>query len=225
MLITSWRGAAIGLTTAGLAMVVSACAGHGRHVAVVPGPMCVESGALSWDGVTGSSPRRLLVSLTTDRRSSDGWQREGEARLEQVLRLWNTTGIPVRLARVESREAAQIRVMILERLPADTADPANTYRAGLTQLSHDASGAIAGARVYVAEQTPRGVQYAVSDQVATLLHELGHALGLPHSQHPYAVMSARSVATSITPADVALARSVFAGRGCESVARLTAARE
>ena len=97
MLITSWRGAAIGLTTAGLAMVVSACAGHGRHVAVVPGPMCVESGALSWDGVTGSSPQRLLVSLTTDRRSSDGWQREGEARLEQVLRLWNTTGIPVRL--------------------------------------------------------------------------------------------------------------------------------
>ena len=169
--------------------------------------------------------RGAAIGLTTDKGSSDGWQREGEARLEQVLRLWNTTGIPVRLARAPSRAAAQIRVMILERLPADTADPANTYRAGLTQLSHDASGAIAGARVYVAEETPRGVQYAVSDQVATLLHELGHALGLPHSPNQYAVMSARSVATSITPADVTLARSVFAGRGCETVARATVARE
>ena len=211
--------------TALLAIVVSACAGHGRHDAGVSGPMCVESGALSWVGVSGAAPRRLLVSLTSDNLSRDGWLREGAERLDQVLRLWNTTGIPVRLARAPNREVAQIRVMILERLPADTADPANTYRAGLTQLSYDAAGAIAGARVYVAEQTPRGVQYAVSDQMATLLHELGHALGLPHSQNPYAVMSARSVATSITPADVALARSVFAGRGCERVARATAARE
>jgi|GEM_PF-5211548 len=48
--------------------------------------------------------------------------------------------------------------------------------------------------------------------LSTLLHELGHALGLEHTQHPHSVMYYRSLQnTRITPEDTAQLQRLYSG--------------
>lgn len=170
--------------------------------------------------------RDVAVRLEVMSEASASWRLDGAARLEQALGSWNRTGIPVRLRRLApgSRVVAPVRVVIVRRLPLDPSESVNAYRAGVTYLRYDDTGAIDEALVMVAEETPSGTPYATSDQVATLLHELGHALGLPHVAEPYAIMSARAVVEGLTPHDVALARTVYAGAPCAPGPAVTAAR-
>lgn len=181
-------------------------------------------GALFWADDPRGATRRLDVRLQVLPEASASWRLDGRVRVEEALAPWNRAGLPVRLVRADRGDSPAIRVTVVRRLPLDPEDGSLAYRAGVTHLRYDASGSIISAQVLLAEETPRGEPYSVRDQVATLMHELGHALGLPHSEHPYALMSARTVAMSLTPHDVALARAVYGGRSCRGGGPVTASR-
>ncbi len=169
--------------------------------------------------------RRIVrVSLAVFEGASDGWRYDGVTRLDAALASWNKAGLPVRLARSPRSSRPEVEVIVLRRLPVDANDPDNAYRAGVTNVRHDARGEIASAQVLIAEETPRGERYSTADQDATLLHELGHALGLAHLDDPNALMSPRSSAVSLTPADLAMARAGYARLACVQPAVETASR-
>ena len=211
-------------TTAVMAAVGTGCTASAR-VATGLAPRCALGSSLTWVSPRPLATRQLRVRLEVLDEVNDAWRYEGGHRLDQALAAWNEIGIPVRMLRAAKGDSATVRVVVMRRLPLDRNDPIAAYRAGVTHLTFDAAGAIVGAQILVAEQTPRGESYSSADQVATLLHELGHALGLPHSTNPYAVMSSRTVVSSITATDVSLARSVYAGHACRPGAAVTAARD
>jgi predicted Zn-dependent protease len=58
------------------------------------------------------------------------------------------------------------------------------------------------------------VRYRVPVQERTLLHELGHALGLPHATGPNSLMSERPSGSTLTGTDIALARGHYSRSRC-----------
>lgn len=216
----AWRGT---LVWAALALVapLAGCARVRPPVTGMSAP-CPEPGAARWDEdalIEGAIPVGLVVPGEAGAR----WRTEGRAIVARALAAWGEAGLPMRLRLAAEGEAARIQVHVVRRLPADARGAWSAYRAGVTQLVQDAAGGIHGAEVFVAEQAPSGRWYGPADQDATLLHELGHALGLPHAGSAFAIMAAVNTATALTPMDVRLARRTYAPGACGGAAPQVAA--
>ncbi|MGQ0648123.1 MAG: hypothetical protein ACT4P7_11165 [Gemmatimonadaceae bacterium] len=171
---------------------------------------------MRWSAVE-RSPRVVRVWLELPSRVGSGWKLDRETRLTRALGTWNQLRLPVRFAPAASYIAADVVVTVIPRLPLDTVTAVSANRAGVTHLVYGAQGDIVRARVFIAESTPAGYPYSVPDQMATLLHELGHSIGLPHAVDPLALMSAQPVVEEPTPSDAVFARSWYQpGAACAS---------
>ena len=85
---------------------------------------------------------------------------------------------------VSNENDAQIRVYFVNQIPSNLyADSA----AGLTQAIGYNNGRLGGAKIWIADYTKYGK--LTDDEVYTsMLHELGHAIGLGHSKNPNSIM-------------------------------------
>ena len=120
---------------------------------------------------------------------------------------WNSIKLPIRLVEARSLRDSDIVVDVIQAIPGQ--DRENRDQAGVTTVTHEGRTLIR-ARVFVAISAPFNVRYSVSDQVANLIHELGHALGVPHTAESGALMSQRRLVEELTAIDIALARRHFA---------------
>ncbi|MBC7897504.1 MAG: hypothetical protein H7066_18945 [Cytophagaceae bacterium] len=188
------------------ALGLTACGRPGTGLAVAP-EQCTAG--VRW-AVTEGSTRTLRVWLEVPSSATPAWKFERSARLSTVLDAWNSAGAPIRLVPAKSFTTSEIVVLVVDRLPLEGNREAHIHRAGVTHLTFVEGGHIGRARTFVAEHTPRGQPYATTDQMATLMHELGHALGLPHDAGAKTLMAARPVVDNPTPRDRMHARAYYA---------------
>ena len=159
--------------------------------------------------VPSSGERVLRVWLDAQAQELGGWNTYGPRRLRLALDEWNSIRLPVRLVQASSARESDIVVDIVASLPT-VDDSVARDQAGITNLSYEPSGNILKARVLIAVGTPIGRRYPLVAQQANLLHELGHAIGLPHAAETGAVMAMRRSNYQLTGSDITLARKHYA---------------
>jgi hypothetical protein len=198
----------------GLALLLGACLARAK-VADAGTGSCLPLDQNRWVVATGDSQRVLLTWIDEEKQVPYGWSTYGRRRLRYATERWNLVRLPVRMELAESRAEADIEVSIVDSVPA-LQRMRGASQAGVTRVTTARPGEIEKAHVLVAVAASFGIRYRLPAQEATLLHELGHALGLPHATGPRAVMSEQKSLAVLTGTDIALARSHYARPRCAS---------
>jgi hypothetical protein len=124
----------------------------------------------------------------------EGFRPEMVPEVRWALDTWNPASVGLRLSEGNDTAGAALLIRWADTLDAE--------RAGVTDVTWDKAGRIRRAQVYLATRSPSsGRPFTVEARRAIVLHEIGHALGLPHSSRPGDVMFPVASATALSDRD------------------------
>jgi hypothetical protein len=162
--------------------------------------MLVESDSLlrRWTERT-ANPLRVYFTPTT----APGYTPDlRDAARAAFVRWEQVGGIPVRFLFVNDSATADVRVRWIERFPL--------HRAGQADIRWNGAGWIASGTLTLATHTSEGMLLERDAVYTVAMHEIGHLLGLGHSDDSTDVMYPTTAVHDITTRDRHTARLLYA---------------
>lgn len=132
------------------------------------------------------------------------WQDGYPAMARFVFNEWSLAGFPLRFAFASDSTNADISIRWIERFP-----PEGGQRIGETDRVHTSAALIARADIVVANHDSTGRPLSPTVVAGVVRHEVGHALGLNHSNDPSSVMYRESATSTIGETDRATLRLIY----------------
>jgi hypothetical protein len=141
---------------------------------------------------TGATTRAITVAIVPG--TGPGFIPAMVSEVRGALTDWNPATAGLRFLEQEDTASAALLIRWTDTLEAD--------RAGATDVTWDKAGRIRRVTVFLALRAPAtGRSFLPEARRAIVLHELGHALGLPHSSNQGDVMYPVATATALSQRD------------------------
>jgi Matrixin len=144
-------------------------------------------------------PLRVWIS---NGKNIAGWQAGFENEVRQAFNTWGTVGIPVSFELAPDSAHADVHVKWIDRF----SEPIS----GKTVWSRDDSWWIVDGDITIALHHRDGDPLDAPQVRAIALHEIGHLLGLDHTQDTSSIMAAKVRVRELSAADAATVRLIYA---------------
>jgi hypothetical protein len=135
-----------------------------------------DSVLVRWDG-RDTDPLRIWIQYGA---GVPGWKDDFVRQATEAFGDWTATGVPVRFSFVVDSASSDVPLVWIDRFGKD-ARVGNTHISGL-------NGVIDHAAITVALHTQQGFALRSDMIKATVAHEVGHLLGLPHTTDTTSIM-------------------------------------
>ncbi len=142
-------------------------------------------------------PLRVWIDSTS---TIGGAQAGFPAAVRAAFGEWAATGIPLRLAYVRSARDADVRVRWTDHLD---------HKTGSTTWRTDRDGWMVSGDITLATHISDGHALDARGMRAIALHEVGHALGLSHSEDPHDIMAPLVRVDDLSPVDERTIRLLY----------------
>jgi predicted Zn-dependent protease len=132
------------------------------------------------------------------------WKPEYPGIAHTVFDEWSQAGFPLTFTFIVDSTSADITIQWVDRFPAESGQ-----RIGETERTQNSTSLIMNARIAAALHDSMGRPLAPSTVAGILRHEVGHALGLNHSNDKSSVMYREAATTVIGASDRATLRLIY----------------
>lgn len=144
-------------------------------------------------------PMRVWVQeLAT---GTPGWDSAYPRLVREAFTTWGDAGVPIHFSFTTDSARGEIHVTWTDRFEAEIT--------GRTRWAHDQHRWMVGGSILLALHQPQGQPLGHAAVQAIALHEVGHLIGLDHTDDATSIMAARVRVRELNEADRATARLVY----------------